>query len=238
MSSKKRLLFSFIALAAITVLTVSCSDSKKPTEKTNSNAGNIGIITPKKNTNIKFDDTSLEKLPKSEAGASTFAYKVAGIFVSTDVTQRDVFEKVLSSQNTGFSVDAALQRNASSTLSRITFSPMGIAMDKFAGDNATIAVVGLSFESGSDKVISQWKEIRMELSYEKGWKVSDFVIGSLLGPAGDGSKLTPEFLASWSGYYFPANEISSGQKTILDQLEQNFGTVDENGAPVTFPPGE
>lgn len=237
MGREKRLIFSIIALIAIAGILVSCSDEKK-SEGSKKGANDIGIVTPTKKSEIAFDDKSIQELPNSEAGASNFAYKVAGVFASTDVTQKDVFEKLVSSQNKTFSIDSAIQRNTSSSLSRTTFSPMGIAVDEYKNSKATIAVVGLSFESSSDKVISQWKEIRMVLDFEKGWKVSDFIVGSLVGPKGDGVALSPEFLASWSGYFFPANELASGQKSILNQVEENFGTVDENGVPVTFPPGE
>lgn len=238
MVDRKRMILSFIALIAIVLFAVSCSGEKKPENVKKGDSNDIGIVTPKKSTDRVFDDKSVQELPNSESGASTFAFKVAGVFVSTDVVQSSVFEKLISSQNKTFSIDSAMQRNASTSLSRITFSPMGIAVDEFKTSSAVIAVVGLSFESSNDKVVSQWKEIRMTLSYENGWKVTDFVIGSLSGPAGNGAELSPEFLASWSGYIFPANELSSGQKLIFNQTQSGFGTVDENGVPVTFPPGE
>lgn len=221
-------------LILLTLIFSSCSSDNQKEKSTDSEAGLISRTAITKTLSTE----GIENLPASEAGVSEFAFKAAGIIVSTDVQQREALEKIVSKNQTDISINSLLERNKSTTLPRITFSPVGLAVESFSPGEAIIAVIGLSFESSSQKVTSNWKEVRITLGYEKGWKITSYSIDNVQGPPADGSALSESFLIGWSGYYFPPSEISSGQKTILNQLSQDFGTVDENGTPVTFPPGE
>lgn len=206
-----RILLILLSIGVIVMSLTSCS-SDKSDESSKDN--DTSLLVRNKTTNT--DKVSVEGLlsfPKSEAGAAAFAFKVASVFVSTDVVQKNVFEKVLS-DDSDFSVSAAIQRNTSDTESKIRFSPVGIAIDQYANGKASVAVVGLSFETGNQTTAS-WKEIHMNLVYKESWGVSDFGIGVINGPITDGQALDPEFLAAWSGYIFPQDELTVGQKTII-----------------------
>ena len=230
----RKFLILFSSLLCIVFILAACSSGTKKEDSKEVGSG-IVVRNPKTKT-VNFDN--IDSLPNSEAGASEFAFKVASVVASTDVQQQEVFEKVISKNQIEISTNALVQRNKSESLPRITFSPVGLAIDNFSNQEAIIAIVGLSFESSSKKVISTWKEARLTLAYEKGWKIVSYDVINVQGPPTDGSELSSTFLTGWSGYYFPPSEISSGQKTIMNQITQDFGTVDENGSPVTFPPGE
>ena len=224
-------------MLVVLVLVSGCSNGKD--KESSSDPITPGLV---KSTQKKGEGSQgvagLALISDSEVGAKSFAFNIASAFVSTDIVQKDLFEKVISTSAKNISVDSILLRNKSTTLPRISFSPVGIALDKYARGYAVVAVNGLSFESASSNVQAVWKEIRMEISYNQGWKVETVLIIDIPGPQTDNKPLSSEFLSQWAGYFLPQNELISGDKSLYNFKPLDFGTVDENGVPVTFPPGE
>lgn len=221
-----------VLLILICALGASCSSGDPKKDEKKSSSGLLDVPTDD-DAKVTFDSSKLETLPNSGAGANAFAYHVASYFVSTDVKQKDILQK-LTASNGSFSIDGILERNNSESLSRITFSPIGLVQDSFGGNEASVAVIGMSFESSS-QVVSSWKEISLNLVFEGSWKVQSFNIGIVSGPPGNNTAMTAEQAVVWSSYIFPEDGLSPGEKTLLDYVSQDLTSVDENGVPLTFP---
>lgn len=193
----------------------------------------IEFSSGKKKLEIQNIASSIEESSKikSEVGAQSFAFKIAYLFVSTELKSGDKLEKYMTEEARTQLLPGMIQRNKSTILPAVTFSPIGVASDYFEGNQARVAVVGLSFSSQTGIVTSAYKEVLLKLVFDENWKIDEFILSDVKGPKGDGSAVDSEQAAVLSGFNFPSDDFLTGKRPVVS---------DSFGLPTTqpFAPGE
>ena len=214
-----------VIMATVTVLFSGCSNSseKESSPKTSkisftSNGDKSDASKPENNTFI-----SVSKI-NSEIGAKSFAYKISSAFVSTDIKDGKLLEKYISSNAVDNILSNLIQRNNSDVLPSISFSPIVVTATTFRPGEAEVAVLGLSYTSGSGGITSRYKEILFTFDFNSTWKVKNYLISKVDGLAGNDDILDTSFLVYIDSFFTPGDEINSEEKKVVETSKVKNGT--------------
>ena len=87
-----------------------------------------------------------------------------------------------------------------------------------------VAVLGLSYTSGSGGITSRYKEILFTFDFNSTWKVKNYLISKVDGLAGNDDILDTSFLVYIDSFFTPGDEINSEEKKVVETSKVKNGT--------------
>ncbi len=205
------------------ILFSACSTTESKTDTTSSTSGKISFSGSKSDLDNRVISSDLSKSAQtnSEDAAIKFAYMISSAFVSSEVKNSVVLSGFIASTAEPGIINGLVARNNSQNLPSITFSPIGVTVDNFAGKSASIAVIGLSLSSSQEGTTSVYQEVYFNLVFEEGWRVAKFSVNDIIGPSGDNSKLSAELAAILADFYLPANDFNVSNEPLVKLPKSN-----------------